>query len=399
MGGDRGRSGSGSVKVLTGKTGNGLVDRLELGYYGFVAYMEDRSILSEIKGGPGGLRMKKTILKAAVPALVLTLTMTCGAHAAVIRGGAILASVSPLIKINTTVLGDAVLSEGDILYVFDETGEPVTRITVKDVFSDEIHSELIPESVAAQIRSTRAILVFSNLPEYGAFIRAHLDGSEEAFRGFVKGYPRSELRPEAERIIDGIIYRPFKLRGTIAAYGEFIDGHPENYYVKNAVRRRDTMIFRPFREADLLSSYRDFITTYPDNLFVPMAKERMKDLFATFEEVSVEHLARSPAELIGRRIRFVCRLHSVLPIYVEGTSVGKKAASFSSPRNSLEHLNFQVEAGDYVLWRLFASRDDTRLTSTLQLAGKGQTLMVYGTVFSLQGNAPWIDVIDAEVQE
>ena len=71
------------------------------------------------------------------------------------------------------------------------------------------------------------ILVFSNLREYGDFLEAHQKGTESAFREFVSRYPKSELKEEAVRIADGIVYRSFKLRGTAQAFEEFIEKHPE----------------------------------------------------------------------------------------------------------------------------------------------------------------------------
>jgi len=125
----------------------------------------------------------------------------------------------------------------------------------------------------------------------------------------------------------------------------------------------------------------------------------MTELMALFDEVSAEHVARGSGDLVGKRIKFYTTTHSVLPVYVEGTSVGKKSAGFSSPRNSADYLNFQVRSGEIILWRLFASREDPELTKKIQLAKKGSIIKVYGQVFSSQGNAPWIDVLDVEFEE
>ena len=58
-----------------------------------------------------------------------------------------------------------------------------------------------------------------------------------------------------------------------------------------------------------------------------------------------------------------------------------------------------VRSGNIILWRLFASREDPELTKKLQLAEKGSIIKVYGQVFSAQGNAPWIDVMDVQFEE
>jgi len=343
--------------------------------------------------------MRKTLLTFVSLLLTLSLSTVNLASAEVIRGGATLGTVSPVVKISRQGNNLDTIAKGDTLYVFTEKGEPVIQIKVKDVFSDVIISEPFPNSVAKQIRVTGVILVFSNLREYGDFLEAHQSGTESAFREFVSRYSKSELKEEAARIADGIVYRPFKLRGTAQAFEEFIEKHPGNYYVENAKMRRDALIFLPFRSADQPSGYREFIRQYPDNGHVNDARDRMTQLMALFDEVSAEHVAKGAGSLLGKRVRFFTTMHSVLPIYVEGTSVGKKTPAFKSPRNSTDYLNFQVRSEDIILWRLFASRENPELTKKIQLTEKGSIMKVYGQIFSKEGNAPWIDVLDVEFEE
>lgn len=334
-----------------------------------------------------------------LPALLIILSVVAApipSAAEVIRGAAVLGSVSSVVKINRKIQGLQGVGEGDVLYVFTDQGEPVAQITVRNVYSDEIVSEPIPASVARRIRETRAILIFSNALEYGDFIRATIEGTEDAFRQFVRRNPGSGLAEEAGRIADGIVYRPYKIRGTIAAFEEFIDRNPWNYYVKGAKERIDDLVYLPFRSAHQLSGYREFLRQYPDNIHADEARKEIRELAALFEEVGVEHLAREASSLVGRRVKFLCSLHSVLPVFVEGTSVGKKTASFTSPRKSTEFLNFQVESGDFVLWRLFIDREFADVVQRVQSAERGSLITVYGEVFSAAGNAPWVDVYDVE---
>ena len=67
-----------------------------------------------------------------------------------------------------------------------------------------------------------------------------------------------------------------------------------------------------------------------------------------------------------------------------------------SPRNASEHLNFQVQDNDIVLWRLFINREDEDVVKTIEEAEKGASLLIYGMVFTNLGGAPWIDVEDVE---
>ncbi len=343
--------------------------------------------------------MRKTLLTFVFLALTLGLSRADLASAEVIRGGATLGTVSPVVKISRQGNNLDTITKGDTLYVFTEKGEPVIQIKIRDIFSDVIISEPFATSVANQIRLTDVILVFSNLREYGDFLEAHQIGTESAFREFVSRYPKSELKEEAVRIADGIVYRPFKLRGTVQAFEEFIEKHPGNYYVEGARMRRDALIFLPFRSADHLGGYRRFIRQYPDNVHVKDARDRMTQIMALFDEVSAEHVAKGAGSLLGKRIKFYATMHSVLPIYVEGISVGKKTRAFKSPRHSTDYLNFQVSSGYIILWRLFASRENPELTKKIQLAKKGSIIKVYGQIFSAEGNAPWIDVLDVEFEE
>ena len=343
--------------------------------------------------------MRTLTLPVALLILVLSFSAMAPASADVIRGGAVLGTVSPVVKISRVGNNLDTINKGDTLYVFTEKGEPVAEIKVKDIFSDVIISESLPGSVATRIRETDVILVFSNLREYGDFLEAHQVGTQRAFREFVSGHTKSELKEEAVRIADGIAYRPFKLRGTVKAFEEFIEQHPRNYYVQSARLRRDALVYLPFKSADKLSGYQEFIRQHPDNIHVKDARARVTELMALFEEVSAEHVAKGSGNLVGKRIQFYTSMHSVLPIYVEGTSVGRKSAAFRSPRNSTDYLNFQVRSGDIILWRLFASREDPELTKKIQLTKKGRIIRVYGQVFSIEGNAPWIDVLDVEVEE
>lgn len=314
-----------------------------------------------------------------------------------VKGGAAIASTAPVIKISREGHELHLLKAGDKLYVFNEKGNPITEIIIKDVYSKDIYSEPVPEKVARNIRQNKAILIFSNLPEYGDFIKAYLTGTAEIFREFIVRYSSSKLVPEARRVVDGIVYRPYKLKGTIEAFARFLKEHPDNYYSENARKRFDLLIYLPYKSLDKVSAYRAFTASYPENRYAGEARARIKELLTNFEEISVEHLAKAASKVVGKKVKFYCRFRSVLPIYVKGTSVGRKAESFASPRHSSEYLNLQVESGKYVLWRLFVNRDDTGLTRDLQLMARGKTLLVYGEVFSASGNAPWIDVLDAEI--
>jgi len=332
----------------------------------------------------------------AIVSLFIYANLITGAHAELLRGAATLSTVSSVVKISREGNGLDSLVPGEILYIFTESGEPVSQIIVKDVFSDVIYSEPLPAAVARKIRESRSILIFSNLREYGDFIIAFRKGSMESFRDFINRYPDSELHEEAQRIYDGLVYRPFKIRGTFQALDEFIKKYPDNYYADTALKRRDDLQYMPVKAADKMSQYRWFISTYPDNRNAGQAMKRMRAILAAYEEVTLEEVARYPRSHLQKKVKFPSTLHSVLPVYVEGPGVGRKTAIFQSPRNASEYLNFQVSQNDIVLWRLFANREDESLVKKLQDSEKGDHILVYGTVFSNLGGAPWIDVDDIE---
>jgi hypothetical protein len=325
-----------------------------------------------------------------IASLLLIICVTPVAYGELMRGGATLSSVSSMIKISREGTGLDSLVPGEILYVFTEYGEPVSQIFVKDVFSDVIHSEPLPDAVARQIRETRSILIFSNLREYGDFIKAFRDGSMDSFRDFITRYPESELREEAQRILDGLVYRPYKIKGTPQALDEFMVKHPDNYYGSSALKRRDDLRYIPVKAVDRISQYRWFISTYPDNRNSGEAREKMKAILSTYEDTNLEEVARYPRSRLGKKVKFAGTLHSALPVYVEGPGVGRKTALFRSPRNAVDHLNFQVREKEIVLWRLFASREDESLVQTIQESEKGDDILVYGVVFDTLGAPPWI---------
>ena len=328
--------------------------------------------------------------------LITTVCFTTSAHGELIRGAATLSAVSSVVKISREGNGLDSLVPGEILYIFTESGEPVSKIIVKDVFSDVIHSESLPAAVARQIRETRTILIFSNLREYGDFITAFRDGSMSAFNGFIEKHPESELREEAQRILDGLVYRPFKIMGTPEALDEFLKQHPDNYYAASALKRRDDLRYIPVKAVDRISQYRLFISTYPDNINVEEARTRVSEIISTYEDARIEDIAKYPRSHLWKKVKFSSTLHSALPVYVEGPGVGRKTAAFRSPRNAVDHVNFQVTDNDIVLWRLFASREDEYIVKTIEEARKGDPLLVYGMVFTNLGGAPWIDVDDVE---
>lgn len=328
--------------------------------------------------------------------IVLLTVFVSPALGEIIRGGATLASVSGVVKISREGNGLESLVEGEVLYIFTETGEAVSQIVVKDIFSDEIHSEPLPSAVARQIRGTGVILIFSNLREYGNYIEATLMGTADAFREFMADHPRSELGEEVERILDGVVYRQYKLNGTVEAFEEFVLKFPTNSYAASAAGRINDLQFATATGPDKISGYRQFILTYPDNIHAGKASERLSELQKEYQESSLEDLARYPRSNKGKKIKFACTLHSALPIYVEGPGVGRKTAAFQSPRNSFDHLNFQVGDAGMVLWRLFVSRDDEQLVDLVEGLEKGTPLKIYGTVFDTVGGAPWIDVDDLE---
>jgi len=319
-----------------------------------------------------------------------------GAYAELMRGGATLSSVSSVIKISREGNGLDALVPGEILYIFTESGEPVSQIFVKDVFSDVIHSESLPDAVARQIRETRSILIFSNLREYGDYIKAFRDGTMDSFRDFITRYPDSELREEAQRIFDGLVYRPYKIRSTPQALDEFVKKHPGNYYLSNALKRRDDLRYAPVKAVDRISRYRWFISKYPDNPHGKEARERIRAILSTYGDSNLEEVAKYPRSHLGKKVRFSGTLHSALPVYVDGPGVGRKTALFRSPRTAADYLNFQVTEKDFVLWRLFASRENENLVKLIQESEKGDHILVYGVVFDILGGAPWIDVDDME---
>lgn len=338
-------------------------------------------------------------MRASVIILSSAFAIMCWAadtHAELMRGGATLSSVSSVVKISREGNSLDTLAPGETLYIFTEAGEPVAEIYVKDVFSDVIHSEPLPDAVARQIRESNSILIFSNLREYGDFIKAFSIGSLESFKDFISRYPESELREESQRILDGLVYRPYKIRGTHQAFDEFLIKFPGNYYAGRALQRRDELRYLPVRTADTISEYRLFLNTYPDNLHVPEVRERMRAILGTYRETTLEEVARYPERYLGKKIRFSSTLHSALPVYVEGPGVGRKTDLFKSPRNTIDHLNFQVREGDIVLWRLFASREAESVVKMIEESEKGDHLLVYGMVFNSLGGAPWIDVDDVE---
>jgi hypothetical protein len=328
--------------------------------------------------------------------LLSIVCFTPGAYGELMRGGATLSSVSSVIKISREDNSLDSLVSGEILYVFTEYGEPVSQVFVKDVFSDMIYSEPMPDAVARQIRETRSILIFSNLREYGDFIKAFRDGSVDSFREFITRYPDSELHEEAQRIFDGLVYRPFKIKGSPQALDEFIKKHPDNYYTGSALKRRDDLQYIPVETVDRISEYRWFISTYPDNIYAGEARERIGAILSTYEDTKLEEIARYPRSHLWKKVKFSSTLHSALPIYVEGPGVVRKTALFQSPRNSSEYLNIQVTQNDIVLWRLFVNREDENIVKAIQESKKGDHIFIYGIVFNNLGGAPWIDVDDIE---
>ena len=336
-----------------------------------------------------------------IPRICLTalLAMACFppvVRGELMRGGAALSSVSSVIKISRTGNGLDSLEPGEILYIFTETGEPVSQIFVRDIYSDVIYSEPLPDAVARQIREARSILIFSNVREYGDFIKAFRSGSMEDFRDFLTRYPDSELGEEARRILDGLLYRPFKIKGTPEAFDEFLKRYPGNYYAESAMKRRDDLYYMPVKAEDRISQYRSFISNYPDNLNAPEARERIRVILSTYEEANLVDIARDPRNHLWKKVKFSGKLHSALPVYVEGPGGGREAAGFTSPRKASDYLNFQISRNDVVLWRLFASKEDEFVVNMIESSVKGDDLTIYGIVFSNLGGAPWIDVHDIE---
>jgi len=336
------------------------------------------------------------IARICMTALLATVCSPPAVRGDLMRGGAALSSVSSIIKINRTGNGLDSLEPGEILYIFTETGEPVSQISVRDIYSDVIYSEPLPDAVARQIRETRSILVFSNLREYGDFIKAFRSGSVEDFRDFLTRYPDSELGEEARRILDGLLYRPFKITGTPQALGEFLKRYPDNYYAESALKRRDDLYYLPAKAVDRISQYRSFISDHPDNINTPEALARIRAILSTYEQANLVDIARDPRSHLWKKLKFNGTLHSALPVYVEGPGVGRKTAGFTSPRKASDYLNFQISRDDVVLWRLFASKEDEYVVNMIESSVKGDDINIYGIVFSNLGGAPWIDVHDIE---
>lgn len=330
----------------------------------------------------------------ATVSLFLVLIFCSSASGELVRGAATLSKVSSVIKISREGNGLDSLVPGEILYIFTDAGEPVSQVIVKDIFSDVIHSEPLPDAVARRIRETGSILIFSNAREYGDFIKAFRVGSVASLNEFISRYPHSELREEAQRISDGLVYRPFKIRGTPQAFDEFIKNNPGNYYTEIARKRRDDLLYMPIKAVNRVNQYRWFLTNYPENYNSAEARRIISDLHSIYEETKLEDIAADPRSYLWKKVKFSSTLHSVLPIYVEGESVGRKTAKFKSPRDAGQYLNFQVSIRDIVLWRLFVNREDTFVVDIIEKARKGDRLQVYGMVFTNLGGAPWIDVDD-----
>ncbi len=336
--------------------------------------------------------------KSLIPILLLSAFIPALASAApvqLVQGAAVLGDNAPVIKIFREGLPPAAVGEGDILFIFTEKGDPVTEVPVKDVFSDEIYSQPLDEELVIRLRGENTILIFANVPEYGEFLKAYLNGREEAFRDFLRRHPASLLEGEARRVADGIVYRPYKLKGTAEALEEFLRLHPDSSWKEAAELRRDQLQFDPVSQADLIDQYRLFTVRYPRNRFVGQALTRVQQLRDAHPRVVLPRLLDDPQAFMGKKLRFSGYIHSLLPIFLQGGAVGRKTERFHSPRAADDYLNVQFDdGGPYILWRGFLRRDLVTLVDFVETGDREEPWTVFGEVFSTDANAPWLEITD-----
>lgn len=118
-----------------------------------------------------------------------------------------------------------------------------------------------------------------------AFQNARSKDNSEAYRSFIENYSGAVQVEEAKKKLDEALYREETKSGLIVDYQRFIRGYPQSPYRSEAER----FVYEKFTQDEKLSSYMHFIQENPQSSYVSEAWKRIYAI--EIKELSPESIA------------------------------------------------------------------------------------------------------------
>lgn len=104
-----------------------------------------------------------------------------------------------------------------------------------------------------------------------SFAQAEEQNTSEAFAKFIKTYPDSHLRTDAQSTFDRLNYQEQTAPNNFIDYVSFVRNFPESPYRADA----EDQIYKIYTKTGSLEAYKNFIDNYPENRNVPTAWKKM----------------------------------------------------------------------------------------------------------------------------
>ncbi len=140
----------------------------------------------------------------------------------------------------------------------------------------------------------------------GAYQRAHEADTVDAYREFLREYPKHELAEAAEVRIEELEFEEARKLHTVLAYKRFLEAHPEAAQTRAARSLLEGLRFNVAKEAGTAAAWRQFLAEHPDGAQREEAKRLMaeaeqKELGATEDSSRLSAFLREAGDDPRRR--------------------------------------------------------------------------------------------------
>jgi hypothetical protein len=145
-----------------------------------------------------------------------------------------------------------------------------------------------------------------------AYQRAKDADTAEAYRDFLREYPKDDMAEPAEARLEELDFAEAEKLHTVLAYKRFIEEHPEAGQVHAARALLEGLRFNAAKEAGTVTAWRQFLADHPDGAHKAeaqqaLAKAEQKDLATTEDPKRLSAFLREAGD-DPRRLEVEARL-------------------------------------------------------------------------------------------
>jgi hypothetical protein len=121
------------------------------------------------------------------------------------------------------------------------------------------------------------IFLSCNQDEY-QYKNVQKENTVEAYRQFIKKYPKSKFAIEVGKKIGDLLYQAARNLNTEQAYLDFIKTCPTSEHVLTATEKAAELGWRNISKKDSITVFANYIARYPNAPYISKAKDRFEEL-------------------------------------------------------------------------------------------------------------------------